>query len=160
MRYRSRFNAAGGIADFWNEWKKPTPHRWPILGASLLMTGTLFFWLTKEEYYYPPETPQVTYITTFADGRTDEEIRQSNIENQALKDERAAERERIEQRRRDIYKALGAATGVDVETMEAEAEAERAAEEQAERERLGELFRGRDNSQTDPADDQLDPDGE
>ena len=160
MRIRSRFNAAGGIADFWNEWKKPTPYRWPILGASFLMTGTLFFWLPKEEYYYPPEVPKVTYITTFAEGRTDEEIRQSNIENQALKDERAAEREQIEQRRRDIYKALGAATGVDVETMEAEAEAERAAEEQAERERLGELFRGRDNSQTDPADDQLDPDGE
>ncbi|EDL48501.1 hypothetical protein [Erythrobacter sp. SD-21] len=156
MRYRSRFNAAGGIADFWNEWKKPTPYRWPILAASFLMTGTLFFWLTKEEYYYPPEVPQVTYITTFAEGRTDEEIRQSNLENQALKDERQAERERIEQRRRDIYKALGAATGVDVEAMEAEAEAERAAEEQAERERLDGLFGGRDGN----SGEQIDPDSE
>ncbi|QZD88885.1 hypothetical protein K3148_08435 [Qipengyuania aurantiaca] len=156
MRIRSRFNAAGGIADFWNEWKKPTPHRWPILAASFLMTGTLFFWLTKEEYYYPPEVPQVTYITTFAEGRTDEEIRQSNLENQALKEERQAERERIEQRRRDIYKAIGAATGVDVDAMEAEAEAERAAEEQAERERLEGLFGGRDGN----SGEQIDPDGE
>lgn len=148
MRFRTRFNAAGGIADFWNEWKKPTPYRWPILAASFAMTGTMFFWLTKEEYYYPPEVPQVTYITTYAEGRTDEEIRQSNIENQRIQDEREAERERIEQRRRELYKSLGAATGLDVETMEAEAEAERAAEEQAERERLEELFGDRDE-QTD-----------
>ncbi|MBX7460874.1 hypothetical protein [Qipengyuania huizhouensis] len=148
MRFRTRFNAAGGIADFWNEWKKPTPYRWPILAASFAMTGTLFFWLTKEEYYYPPEVPQVTYITTFAEGRTDEEIRQSNIENQRRKDELEAERARIEQRRRDLYKSLGAATGLDVEAMEAEAEAERAAEERAERERLAELF-GESDDQTD-----------
>lgn len=148
MRFRTRFNAAGGIADFWNEWKKPTPYRWPILAASFAMTGTLFFWLTKEEYYYPPEVPQVTYITTFAEGRTDEEIRQSNIENQRRKDELEAERARIEQRRRDLYKSLGAATGLDVEAMEAEAEAERAAEERAERERLAELF-GESDNQTD-----------
>ena len=140
MRFRTRFNAAGGIADFWNEWKKPTPYRWPILAASFAMSGTMFYWLTKEEYYYPPEVPKVTYITTFAEGRTDEEIRQSNLENQRIQDEREAERERIEQRRRDLYKSLGAATGLDVEAMEAEAEAERAAEEQAERERLEGLF--------------------
>lgn len=140
MRFRTRFNAAGGIADFWNEWRKPTPYRWPILAASFAMTGTMFFWLTKEEYYYPPEVPEVTYITTFAEGRTDEEIRQSNIENQRTQDERQAERERIEQRRRDLYKSIGAATGIDVEAMEAEAEAERAAERQAERERLEDLF--------------------
>ena len=148
MRFRTRFNAAGGIADFWNEWKKPTPYRWPILAASFAMSGTMFYWLTKEEYYYPPEVPKVTYITTFAEGRTDEEIRQSNLENQRIQDEREAERERIEQRRRDLYKSLGAATGLDVEAMEAEAEAERAAEARAERERLEGLF-GETEEQTD-----------
>ncbi|MXO49210.1 hypothetical protein GRI69_13195 [Erythrobacter vulgaris] len=148
MRFRSRFNAAGGIADFWNEWKKPTPYRWPILALSFAVSGTMFYWLTKEEYYYPPEVPQVTYITTFAEGRTEEEIRRSNIENQRIQDELQAERERIEQRRRDLYKSLGAATGLDVEAMEAEAEAERAAEERAERERLESLF-GDGQEQTD-----------
>ncbi len=148
MRFRSRFNAAGGIADFWNEWRKPTPYRWPILALSFAISGTMFYWLTKEEYYYPPEVPQVTYITTFAEGRTEEEIRQSNIENQRIQDELQAERERIEQRRRDLYKSLGAATGLDVEAMEAKAEAERAAEERAERERLAELF-GDGEEQTD-----------
>ena len=149
MRYRTRFNAAGGIADFWNQWKQPTPHRWPILAASLLMSGSLFFWLTQEQYYYPPEQPKVTYITTFAEGRTDEEIRASNIENQKRKDAREAERARILERRRELYKEVGAASGLDVEDMEARIKAEEAAEAQAERERLDELFGNRDRTDSD-----------
>ena len=140
MRYRTRFNAAGGIADFWSEWKKPTPHRWPILGVSLLMTGLVLGWLTQETYYYPPQQPEVTYITTFADGRTDEEIRLSNIENQKLKDEREADYQRRLELRRDLYKAVGAASGLDVDAMEAEIEAQEAAEAEAERQRLEDLF--------------------
>lgn len=150
MRFRNRINPVGGIADFWNEFKRPNPYRWPILAASFLCTGTIFFWLTQEKYYYPPEVPKVTYISTFADGRTDEEIRQSNIENQIEKDERQAEQDRIDQRRREFYKTLGAATGVDVDAIEAEAEAERAAEERAERERLEGLF-GKKDDQADTA---------
>ena len=140
MRLRNRINPVGGFSDFWTEWKRPTPYRWPILAASCAMSGLLLFWITQENYFYPPEQPKVTYITTFAEGRTDEEIRQSNIENQKLKEERAAERARIEERKRDIYRTLGAASGMDVEKMEAEAEAERLAEERAEQERLDRLF--------------------
>ena len=140
MRYRTRFNAVGGISDFLQEWRKPTPHRWPILGAAFLMSGSLFFWLTQEQYYYPPEQPKVTYITTFAEGRTDEEIRASNLENQRLKDERAAEQAELLERRRELYKEVGAATGLDVEAMEARIKEEEAAEAAAERARLEKLF--------------------
>ena len=149
MRYRSRFNAAGGIADFWNEWKKPTPHRWPILGAAILMTGSLFFWLTAEKYYYPPEKPKVTYITTFAEGRTDAEIRASNLENQRIKDERAAEEAQRLERRRELYKEVGAATGLDVESMEERIKREEAAEAAAERARLEALFKSKDGGRDD-----------
>ena len=140
MRYLTRFNAAGGVADFWQEWKKPNPYRWPIMGASVLMSALVLGWLSQEVYYYPPEQPEITYITTFAEGRTDEEIIQSNIENQRRKEERALELAEIEERRREIYKTIGAATGIDVDAMEAEAEAERAAAERAEQERLDSLF--------------------
>lgn len=149
MRYRSRFNAAGGLADFWSEWKKPTPYRWPILGVSILMSTVVLGWLTQETYYYPPEAPKVTYITTFAEGRTDEEIRQSNIENQRLKDERAAEEQRRLELRRELYKQVGAATGLDVDAMEAEAKADEAAAAKAERERLEGLFGDGEEAQAD-----------
>ncbi|MGE5952380.1 MAG: hypothetical protein ACM308_01990 [Qipengyuania vulgaris] len=132
MPFYSRFNAAGGLADFWNEWKKPTPYRWPVLFAAFAMTGTLMFWLTQEKYYYPPEKPKVTYITTYADGRTDEEIIASNIANQRLKDEREAEAEARLERRRELYKQVGRATGLDVDQMEAEIRAQEAKEAAAE----------------------------
>lgn len=140
MRFRTRFNAVGGIADFWEQWKRPTPHRWPLLALSFFVSGSLLFWVTQEKYYYPPEVPEVTYITTFADDRTDEEIRQSNLENQRLKEERQAEEARRLERRRELYKEIGAASGLDVEAMEAQIEAEEAAEARAERERLKRLF--------------------
>ncbi|MBX7526049.1 hypothetical protein [Qipengyuania vesicularis] len=140
MRYRTRFNAVGGINDFIQEWKKPTPYRWPILAASFAISGSLLFWVTQEKYYYPPQEPDVTYITTYAADRTDEEIRQSNIENQRLKDEREAEEARLIERRRELYKEVGAASGLDVEAMEAQIEAEEAAAAAAERQRLESLF--------------------
>ena len=64
-----------------------------------------------------------------APDRTDEEIMASNIANQERKDALRAEQERIAEEKKDMYRALGRATGIDVEAMEAEIEAERAAEE-------------------------------
>ena len=140
MRLMSKMNPVGGIADFWHEIRRPNPYRWPILGASLLVTGTLLSWFVMQEYFRPPDPPRVTYITTFAEGRTDAEILRTNIENQRRKDELAAEAEAIEQRKRDLYKALGRATGLDVDAMEQQAEAERQREEAARQQRLEQLF--------------------
>ncbi|MBX7459204.1 hypothetical protein K3152_13185 [Qipengyuania sp. 1NDH17] len=148
MPFYSRFNAAGGLADFWNEWRKPTPHRWPILFAAMCMTGTLMFWLTKERYYYPPEQPKVTYITTYAEGRTDEEIIASNIANQRLKDEREAEAKARLERRRELYKQVGRATGLDVDQMEAEIRAQEAEEAAAEDARFAPRTRTSETSES------------
>ena len=129
---KSRFNPAPGIADFWNEFKKPQPYRWVILLASTLPVFVIMFWATAQSVTAPPERPEVTYITSFAPDRTDEEIMASNIANQAMKDAIAAEQERIEEEKKQLYRDLGRATGIDVDAMEAEIEAERAAEEAAE----------------------------
>ena len=133
-------NPVGGFADLWHEYRRPNPYRWPILAASFALTGTLLSWFVMQDYFRPPDPPTVTYITTYAAGRSDEEIRRTNVENQQRKDELAAEAEAIEQRKRDMYKALGRATGLDVETMEAEEKAERAREEAARQERLDAMF--------------------
>ena len=133
-------NPVGGFADLWHEYRRPNPYRWPILAASFALTGTLLSWFVMQDYFRPPDPPTVTYITTYAAGRSDEEIRRTNVENQQRKDQLAAEAEAIEQRKRDMYKALGRATGLDVDTMEAEAKAERAREEAARQERLDAMF--------------------
>ena len=132
MRLISRLNPAEGVGDFWAYIRQPQPYRWPILGLSMLMTGTLLFWVLQERYYLPPERPRVTYITSFAAGRTAEQIIASNIANQARKEALAAEQAEREEIRREIYRTLGRASGMDVEKIEREAAAERAREEAAE----------------------------
>jgi len=128
MRFTSRFNPAGGIADFWNEIRRPTPYRWPVLAASLLCTFTLLFWVTKERVLVPPESPKVSYISTFAEGRTDAEIMASNRANQARKERLAAEQAKRDEEVKDMYRALGRATGIDVDAMERKIQADKSAE--------------------------------
>lgn len=135
MRLISRLNPAEGVGDFWAYVRRPQPYRWPILGLSMLMTGTLLFWVLQERYYLPPERPQVSFITTFAPGRTDEEIIASNVANQARKEALAAEQAEREELRREIYRSFGRAAGMDVEKIEREAAEERAREEAAEQAR-------------------------
>lgn len=133
MFSKSRFNPASGFADLWNEIRRPNPYRWPILALSVLPAAGIMAWALEQEYYGEPERPQITYITTLDPNRSDAQIAAELRANQEVKDLRAAEQARIAARKRDMYKALGAAAGMDVEEMERKAEAERAAEEAAKR---------------------------
>jgi hypothetical protein len=83
--------------------------------------------LVPESVRKLPEEPDLIYISTFDENRSEGEIIASNCANQQLKQEMQALLDQRAELRRDMYRALGRATFVDVETMEAEAEAERAA---------------------------------
>lgn len=131
MRFSSRFNPAGGIADFWREIRRPTPYRWPALGVSLLCTFGLLYWVTGESVIVPPERPRVSIIKTFAADRSDAEIAASNLANQRRKDRLAAEQAKREEEVKAMYRALGRATGLDVDAMERRIAAEKAAEDAA-----------------------------
>lgn len=142
MLTNSRFNPAPGFADLWTQIRRPQPYRWLILGLSLLPVMLILYWAKGSTVYVEPERPQITYITTLDPARTDAEIAASNTANQEVKDLRAAEEARIAARKRELYKALGSAAGMDVERIEAKADAERAAEQAAEAKRREEM-RGR-----------------
>ncbi len=127
----SRFNPAPGFADLWNELRRPRPYRWLFMVLSVLPAAVIGGWALEQEYFVEPERPTIEYITTLADGRSDAEIQAENRANQEIKDLRAAEEERVAEEKRKMYKALGAAAGMDVEEMERKANAVRAAEEAA-----------------------------
>lgn len=137
----NRFNPTPGALDFWNEFRKPTPYRWPILGVSALLTFGLMYQITSETAFVPPAPPEVTYIASFPADRTDAEIIASNIENQRNQDAIAALLEQNEERKRELYRALGRASGMDVEEIDREAAQERAAIEAAENARKAEIRR-------------------
>jgi uncharacterized protein (UPF0335 family) len=137
MSFTSRFNAVGGLQDFWTEFKRPNPHRLPILAVSVLLPLGLLYILSQQRSYIEPQPPVVTYITTFAADRSDEEIRASNIANQERKERLAAEQAERDEKVREIYRSLGRATGIDVDAMDAEIAREKAAEEAAAEARFG-----------------------
>jgi hypothetical protein len=131
MRVLQRFNPGPGVADFWDQFRKPQPYRWLIIAISAMPIALVLYWATEETVYVPPRPPDVTYITSFAEGRSDAEIMASNASNQARNDEIRAEIEALEEQKREMYRTLGRATGIDVDAMEAQIEEERAIEEAA-----------------------------
>lgn len=135
----SRFNPANGIADFWNEVRRPQPYRWPILFVSILPAAGMIWWGANSTQYGEPERPTIEYITTLDPARTDAEIEAEIRANQEIKDLRAAEEARIAEEKRELYKSLGRAAGMDVEEIERKAEAERAAEKAAADKRRAEM---------------------
>ena len=128
MSMISRYDPRGGITDFWQEFRKPTPYRWPALAVSMLITGSLIWLFTHETIYNEPERPEVTYITSLAPGRSDAEIAARNAENQRVQDALERLDEQAVEDRKDLYRSLGRATGLDVDAMEAEIRAQEAAE--------------------------------
>ena len=120
------------VKDFAGEWNAPNPYRWHILGLAGAITFAMLFFLIPKSERVPPRPPEVTWITTFAESRTAGEIIASNCANHELRvelEKRLAARAEL---RKELYKQLGRATFIDVDAMEAKAEADRAREAAAE----------------------------
>lgn len=141
MRFKTRFNTKAGLADLLDYIREPRPYRWTFLTISILIPLAAIAMLAQESHFRPPDVPKVTFISTFAEGRSDEEIRQTNIENQKRKDARQAELAELREQKVEAYKILGRATGLDVDKMEREAQIENAREEAAAEARRRELYR-------------------
>jgi len=118
----------GAVADFVTVFRQAGQHRWRIAAVSAACTFAVFSVMWQEEAIAPPARPKVTYITSWKNGRSDAEIMASNLENQRRKEILAAAQAKVEENRREIYKALGRASGMDVDAMERKAKAEREAE--------------------------------
>ena len=117
----------GAISDFLEVYRQAGPYRWRIALLSAAATTAIFSVMWHEGAAGPPRKPEITYITVWPAHRTDAEIAASNLANQKRKDRLAAEQTRREEEVRQLYKSLGRASGIDVETVERRANAERAA---------------------------------
>ena len=127
MRLLSRFNPATGVQDFWSEFTRPNPHRWPLVAVSLAVTFALFYGFVAEKWRAPPAQPDVIYITTYAPGRTDAQIAASNIANQKRQDELQAIAAKRQAEVENMYRQLGRATFVDVDAIDRQIARDKAA---------------------------------
>ena len=131
MSFWRRISPRRAVEDFAEEWRRPQPYRWRALGLAVAATFALMVILIPESQRAEPARPNVTYITSWRADRTDEEIIASNLENQRRQEELAAIQARRAELRRDMYRELGRATGIDVAEMEREIARQEAAERAA-----------------------------
>lgn len=128
MNYWQKINPTGAIADFRQVFHQAGPARWPIAAVSILITVGVFSTLAWESWKKPRPLPEVTYINSWPVDRTEAETEAFIKANQKVKEEREARIEEYEKTGRDLWATLGKASGMDVEKMQKEADAERAAE--------------------------------
>ena len=127
-RILRRLNPLAAMGDLGKELARPHPHRFKIMAVAAMVTVGLFSVMWQEGGAGLPRPPQITYIQSFAPGRSEAEIVAGNIAAtkaaHAIEAEEAASAERV----RQMYKTLGRVSGMDVDKIEAEAKADRAAE--------------------------------
>jgi Predicted Na+-dependent transporter len=130
-------NPTGMVADFREVWKQAGHNRWRIAAVSAACTFGVFYLMSTQEGKAPHRPPEITYITTLPAHRTDAQILAENIENQKRKEAWAAEQAKRDAEVRELYKSIGRMSGMDVDKIAREAEAEEAARRKAEAERIG-----------------------
>ena len=126
----------GMVGDFVQVWKQAGAHRWRIAAVSAACTFGVFYLMTTQEGKAPHLPPKVTYISVFKAHRTDAQIMESNLANQKNKEAWAREMARRDKDVREMYKTIGRMSGIDVDKIAREADAEDAARDKAERERI------------------------
>ncbi len=129
--YWSHVSPTGAIGDLREVFRDAGRNRLRIALAASVITAILFWGLTRDTWRVPPPRPTITYINSWPASRTMAETKKFIEANQKRNDEIAADEARRDEEVRKAYKALGRATGMDVDAIEQKAKAEAAAAEKA-----------------------------
>ena len=119
------------VKDLWLLLGAPTEYRTRSLVMATAITGGIFYVMVQQEGRGLPRPPTVIYFESWRADRSDADIIAGNIAaTKRARAEEAAEEARAEDVRQ-MYKAVGAATGLDTKTMYEQGKAEREAEARA-----------------------------
>lgn len=121
----------GAIADLRTVYQQAGKNRWRIAILAALTTFGVFSVMVGQSWTKQRALPEITYINSWPEDRTAAETKAFIEENQRRKEERAVLQARAEAEAKAFWKALGRASGMDVEAIEAKAEADRKAAEAA-----------------------------
>lgn len=126
MSFIRHVNPTGAIGEFASVFREAGPKRWPIAALSALTALGVFSTMTGESWKKPRPLPEITYITSWPEHRTEAETRAFIAENQRRKDIREARIREYEKAGQDAWMALGRASGVDVDRLKSQADAAKA----------------------------------
>jgi hypothetical protein len=119
------------IKDLWQILGAPSEFRLRSLALAMLVTGGIFSVMWQQGGRGLPRPPEVIYFESWRADRSDAEIMAGNIEATKKARAEAAEEQAHAEDVRKMYKAVGAATGLDTEAMDRQAKVEREAEARA-----------------------------
>ncbi|HOB13773.1 MAG TPA: hypothetical protein PKN09_05985 [Novosphingobium sp.] len=122
---------SGAVAEFATVFQQAGPKRWPIAALSAAITVGMVSMLAGESWKMPRKLPEITYITTFPDDWTTAESLEFRKERQRQREEQEAAMAKADKETRELWEALGRASGMDVDKIKAKAEADRLAAEKA-----------------------------
>ena len=113
----------GALTDFVTVFKQAGSNRWRFTALAALTTFGLFSVMTGQSWTKQRALPEITYITAWPEHRSEAESRAFIEENQRRKEIREAYEKRMREEERALYKAVGRASGLDVDAMEKKADA-------------------------------------
>lgn len=116
------------LVDLWQILGAPSEYRAIALVLAAMVTGGIFVVMSNQGGRGLPRPPVVTYFPSLLEGRSDAEILEENRIATAKARAEEAEIEAGQERVRQMYKAVGNATGVDTKKAYDDGVAERAAE--------------------------------
>lgn len=127
-----RANPLVGWRDLRDQLGRRHPYRWRFMALSAAATYCVFAIMFAQEEQGLPRPPEIVYIESWRADRTDAEIIASNIAATEARKQREAAQAASQERVREVYKALGRVSGMDVDKIEREARAQQEAEAAAE----------------------------
>ncbi|MFM9936542.1 MAG: hypothetical protein ACKVOL_10150 [Novosphingobium sp.] len=119
------------VKDFWQLLGAPTEYRMRSLLMAAAITGGIFYLMTQQGGRGLPRPPSVIYFESWRADRSDKEIIAGNIAATKQARAEAAAAEARAEDVRQMYKAVGAATGVDTQKLYEQGKVEREAEARA-----------------------------
>jgi hypothetical protein len=128
MSYWKKINPGGAMSDLAIVFRDAGPKRWPIALTSAVITVGVFSSLTYESWKIPRPQPTIVFIDSWPEDRTPSETAAFIKANQKDKDAQAARIEAYEAEGRRLWATVGKASGLNVDKMQKQADAERAAE--------------------------------
>jgi hypothetical protein len=119
------------VKDLWQLLGAPTEYRTRSLLMAASITGGIFYLMVQQEGRGLPRPPTVIFFESWRADRSDKDIIAGNIAATKQARAEAVDEEARAEDVRQMYKAVGAATGLDTKTMYEQGKAEREAEARA-----------------------------
>ena len=126
--YLKNIRPGGAIADFRTVYRDAGPNRWRyVVLAALCTIGTFGIMVVTQNWKGERQLPEITYINSWPADRTEAETKAFILANQKKKEADAAREAAYAKDAQDLWMAVGKASGMDVDAIKRQAEADKAA---------------------------------